>query len=73
MGENTCKVSATRRAEERAKDEDVTDPVLGRHHGMGPDVRISGELGRGKARDDGLACPITTALTPSSGVNRDRR
>ena len=31
----------------------------------------SGELERRKARDNGPACPITTALTASSGVNRD--
>jgi hypothetical protein len=31
----------------------------------------NGELERQKARDDNLACPITTALMASSGVNRD--
>jgi hypothetical protein len=29
----------------------VTDRVLGRRRGMGPDVRINGELGRRKVRD----------------------
>ena len=32
---------------------------------------VSGELEQRKVRDDGFACPITTALTTSSGVNHD--
>jgi hypothetical protein len=47
----------------------VTDRVFGRRRGMGA---ASGELEQRKAKGDSLACPITTTLTASSGVNRDQ-
>ena len=49
----------------------VTDHVLGRRRGMGPDARSLVSWSNEKRGMNGLAGHITTALTATSGVSHN--